>query len=32
MGVLREAASAGEIDDVRLELAPDYDALFEADT
>lgn len=32
LGVLREAVSAGEIDDVRLELAPDYDALFEEDT
>jgi uncharacterized protein (DUF2267 family) len=28
IGVLREAVSAGEIEDVRIELAPEYDALF----
>jgi uncharacterized protein (DUF2267 family) len=28
IGVLREAVSAGEIEDVRIELAPEYDTLF----
>jgi uncharacterized protein (DUF2267 family) len=32
IGVLREAVSAGEIEDVRTELAPDYDLLFGAET
>ena len=30
--VLREAVSAGEIEDVRIELAPDYDVLFGEET
>ena len=30
--VVGEAVSAGELEDVRTELAPDYDALFEAAT
>jgi uncharacterized protein (DUF2267 family) len=32
MVVLREAVSPGEIEDVRMELAPDYDALFKEAT
>lgn len=32
IGVLREAVSAGEIEDVRIELAPEYDALFGEET
>lgn len=32
IGVLREAVAAGEIEDVRLELAPGYDALFGEET
>jgi uncharacterized protein (DUF2267 family) len=32
IAVLREAVSPGEIEDVRIELAPEYDALFGAAT
>lgn len=32
IAVVGEAVSSGELEDVRTELAPDYDALFEAAT
>jgi uncharacterized protein (DUF2267 family) len=32
LAVLREAVSPGEMEDVRIELAPGFDALFEETT